>query len=244
MNDNKERIQKIISNYGSYSRREVERLIKAKRVTLNGKTVSLGEKASIDDLIKIDGKIVKFKTKHYYYLVNKPKGYIASRIDDMNKRVIDLVPNPSNRNLFTIGRLDVNTTGLIIVTTDGKLSDLVNSPKSKVAKTYLVWLSHPLVRSDFAKIREGITLDDGVVTKPVKKVKVINNTQKNYLVKMTIYEGKKNQIRRMFKELNNEVINLKRIQIGLLVLDNNLESGKYRRIQKEEMYEALKQTYK
>ena len=244
MIDNKERIQKIVSNYGSYSRREVERLIKAKRVTINGKIAILGEKATIDDLVKIDGKTIKFKTKHYYYLLNKPKGYISSRVDDMDKRVIDLIPNPSKRNLFTIGRLDVNTTGLIIVTTDGKLSDLVNSPKSKVAKTYLVWLDHPLIRSDFAQLKEGIILDDGTVTKPIKKVKVIDNTQQKFLVKITIYEGKKNQIRRMFAELDNEVINLKRIQIGFLILDNNLQSGQYRRIQKEEMYDALHQTYK
>ncbi len=238
--DNQERLQKLIANYGNYSRREAERLIEAKKVKVNGQIATLGMKASIDDQIMIDNILIKFKTKHFYYLVNKPKGYICSKVDDKKRRVIDLVPNPTNRNLFTVGRLDVNTTGLIIVTTDGQLAQLVNSPKYKVEKTYLVWLKHPIKKGDVFNLKTGIDIGEEFPTKPIKKVKVINNDQNNTLVKISLKEGKKNQIKRMFSALDNQVINLKRIQIANLVLDNKLASGNYRKYQKQEFYELLK----
>ncbi len=237
---NQERLQKLIANYGNYSRREAERLIEAKRVKLNGKIALLGTKASIEDQIMIDNQLIKFKTKHFYYLVNKPKGYICSKVDDKKRRVIDLVPNPTNRNLFTVGRLDVNTTGLIIVTTDGALAQLVNSPKYKVEKTYLVWLEKSIKKGDVLQLKTGIDIGEKVPTKPIKKVKIINNEPNKVLVKISLKEGKKNQIKRMFSALDNKVINLKRIQIANLVLDNKLASGDYRKYQKQEFYELLK----
>ncbi len=133
-----ERVQKLISNYGSLSRRQADRLVEAGRVKVNGVVIEPGAKASIDDVIEIDGKRVKFNLKHEYYLLNKPKGYICQREDERGKEVISLINNYRERNLFTIGRLDVQTTGLIIVTTDGELSNIVNSPKFKIPKTYLV----------------------------------------------------------------------------------------------------------
>ncbi len=238
--ENQERLQKLIANYGNYSRREAERLIEAKRVKVNGQLALLGTKASIDDQIMIDNQLVKFKTKHFYYLVNKPKGYICSKMDDKNRRVIDLVPNPTNRNLFTVGRLDVNTTGIIIVTTDGNLAQLVNSPKYKVEKTYLVWLEKPIKKGDVMQLKTGLDIGEILPTKPIKKVKVINNDPNKTLVKISLKEGKKNQIKRMFEALDNKVINLKRIQIAHLTLDNKLASGDYRKYQKQEFYELLK----
>ena len=131
------RIQKLVSNYSNYSRREFEGLIKEGKVKINGVKAQLGDHATVQDKIEVDGKVIKFKTKHDYYVVNKPKGYISNRTDERGKPVISLIENYQERNLFTVGRLDVNTTGLIIVTNDGDLSEKVTSPKSGKKKEYL-----------------------------------------------------------------------------------------------------------
>ncbi len=235
----KERVQKIISNYGTYSRREAERLIEKGKVKINGNLAKLGDHASLEDNIYVNDKLLKFNTKHVYYVLNKPKGYISSRKDEQNRRVIDLVENPNKRNLFTIGRLDVNTTGLIIVTSDGELSQKVNTPQTKISKQYLVWLAKSVSPKDILALKKGIELENGKTTLPVKKVKIISNKRGEYLVKLTIIEGKQNQIKRMFLALDNEVVNLKRVKIGNINLDSNLQIGKYRKYSQQEIYNLL-----
>lgn len=232
-----ERIQKLVANYGNYSRREIERLIKAKKVFKNDKLVELGTKSTIDDKIVVDGKRVIFNLKYDYFLLNKPKGYICKRNDLKNKSVISLINNYKNRNLFTIGRLDVQTTGLIIVTNDGKLKNIVESPKSKIKKVYLVWLEKKITKKDLENLRKGIILDDNYLTKPIEKIKIINNKDK-ILIKLSIIEGKKNQIKRMFIALDNKVINLKRIEIGDLKL-GTIKSGEYQTIIQSQIYQKL-----
>lgn len=232
------RVQKLISNYGSMSRREADNLIKEGKVKVNGEVIPLGSKATVDDRIEIEGKVVKFNLKHEYYLLNKPKGYICSRHDVQGKEVISLVDNYKERNLFTVGRLDVNTTGLIIVTTDGELSNRINLPHSRIAKTYLAWVDRPVDNEILKGLKEGTTLEDGYTTKPAKNVKLINNEPGKVLVRITILEGKKNQIRRMFEAYGKKVINLKRISIAYHKLDG-IETGSYKKIKKSEMYNKL-----
>ncbi len=233
-----ERVQKLISNYGSLSRRQADRLVEAGRVKVNGIVIEPGAKASIDDVIEIDGKRVKFNLKHEYYLLNKPKGYICQREDERGKEVISLINNYKERNLFTIGRLDVQTTGLIIVTTDGELSNIVNSPKFKIPKTYLVWVDKKLSKDMILGLQLGTTLDDGYVTKKTKKFKIIYNDDNKVMIKMTITEGKKNQIRRMFESYERKVINLKRVQIGNHVLEG-IDVGQSKRLSQQEMLNGL-----
>lgn len=232
------RVQKLISNYGSYSRREADALIKDGKVKVNGEVIELGTRATVNDKIEIDGNVVKFNLKHEYYLLNKPKGYICSRHDKLGKEVISLIDNYKDRNLFTVGRLDVNTTGLIIITTDGELSNKINLPTSKIPKTYLAWIDKPVNGEILKKLKTGTTLDDGYLTKPAKNVKTISNEEGKTLIKITILEGKKNQIRRMFEANDRKVINLKRIQIGFHNLDG-IETGFYKKLQKSEMYNKL-----
>lgn len=237
---NEQRIQKLIANYGSYSRRDVEQLIREKRVKKNGKIIVLGEKATIDDKITIDDKLIKFNLKHDYYLLNKPKGYISETKAPKGKEAVSLINNYKNRNIFTVGRLDVLTTGLIIITNDGYLSQKVTDPKSGIKKTYLVWVNEKLTNEQMIKLKKGVKLDERTTTKPVVKWKTIkNNENEQALFKITISEGKKNQIRRMFQSVGKEVINLKRISIGGIKLDN-LEIGKYRTITQQEIYQLLK----
>ncbi len=233
-----ERVQKLISNYGNLSRRQADKLVEEGKVKVNGVVITPGAKATVNDKIEIDGKPVKFNLKHEYYLVNKPKGFICQREDEKGKEVISLINNYKERNLFTIGRLDVQTTGLIIVSTDGELSNLVNSPKFKVPKTYLVWVDKKLSKDMIIGLQMGTKLDDGYVTKKTKKFKVIHNDENQVMVKMTITEGKKNQIRRMFEAHDRKVINLKRVQIGYLKLDG-LNLGEYKKLSQQEMYEAV-----
>lgn len=233
-----ERVQKLIANYGPYSRRQVDRLIDEGKVKVNGETITLGHKATVDDKIEIDGKKIKFNLKHEYYLLNKPKGYICSREDNYGKEAISLINNYKNRNLFTIGRLDVSTTGLIIITSDGELANTVMLPKSNIKKTYLVWVNEPINKEISLSLQRGIELDDGYITKKTKKFKIISNEKGKVLIKMSITEGKKNQIRRMFKAADREVVNLKRIQIGFLKIEN-IDTGLYRKLSKKEMYEGF-----
>jgi len=238
MNNKEERVQKLIANYASLSRRQADKLIEEGKVSVNGKVIQPGAKGSINDEIKIDGKRVKFNLKHEYYLLNKPKGYICSREDAKGKEAISLINNYKNRNIFTVGRLDVATTGLIIITSDGFLSNYVMSPKSSIKKTYLVWVDKVLNSKQISMLRKGVELDDGYITKPVKNFKLIKNDKDSVLVKITITEGKKNQIRRMFSSIERQVINLKRVQIGYHKIDK-IVNAQYKKLTKREMYEGL-----
>ncbi len=233
-----ERVQKLISNYGSLSRRQADRLVEEGRVKVNGVVITPGAKATVNDKIEINGQAIKFNLKHEYYLLNKPKGYICQREDERGKEVTSLINNYSDRNLFTIGRLDVQTTGLIIVTTDGELSNTVNSPKYKIPKTYLVWVDKKLSKDMILGLQLGTTLDDGYVTKKVKKFKIIHNDENKVMVKMTITEGKKNQIRRMFEAYDRKVINLKRVSVGNLVLEG-IDTGQYKKLSQQEILYGL-----
>lgn len=233
-----ERVQKLISNYGSYSRREIDKLVLEGKVKVNGKVIEPGTKATVDDRIEVDGKPIKFNLKHEYYLLNKPKGFICQKNDKYGKETISLINNYKNRNLFTVGRLDVNTTGLIIVTSDGELSNKVMSPKFKINKTYLVWVNRPINKEISLSLQKGTTLDDGYVTAPTKNFKIIFNEDNKVLIKMTISEGKKNQIKRMFEAHDRKVINLKRTKIAFLNLDG-IETGQYKKLSKQEMYQGL-----
>ena len=233
-----ERVQKLIANYGPYSRRQVDRLIEEGKVKVNDKTITLGAKATVDDKIQVDGKLIKFDLKHEYYLLNKPKGYICSREDKYGKEALSLINNYKNRNLFTIGRLDVSTTGLIIVTSDGELSNKVMSPKNNIKKTYLVWVNKPITKEISLSLQRGIKLDDGYLTKKTKNFKIISNEKGSVLIKMSITEGKKNQIKRMFIAADREVVNLKRVQIAFHKIDK-IDNGQYKKLSKKEMFEGL-----
>ena len=236
--NNIERVQKLLSNYGNLSRRQADKLIEEGKVKVNGKIISLGTKATVNDRIEVNNKVIKFNLKHEYFLLNKPKGYICSREDKLGKEVISLVVNYKDRNLFTVGRLDVNTTGLIIITTNGDLADRIMKPKHEIRKTYLVWVDKVIDKEIIISLQKGTKLDDGYVTQPLKKIKVIHNVSGKILVKITITEGKKNQIRRMFEAHGRKVVNLKRVKIGNLTIDG-LMVGQYKRLTHNQIHEGL-----
>ena len=239
MEKQKVRIQKILSTGGYCSRREAEKIILDKRLKVNNKLVSLGDKALYSDKFLVDNKEIKLTFKKYYYLLNKPKGYICSNVDSKNKRVIDLIKN--NTHLFTIGRLDVNTTGLIIVTNDGEFSQMLEMPKNKIPKTYIAKVNKIVSFSLLEKLRTGVVLENGYKTLPLNYAEVLKKDKKNIesVVKLVLIEGKKNQIKEMFKTLGMEVINLTRIKIGNLKL-HDAKLGEYRKLENFEIDDLKK----
>lgn len=233
-----ERVQKLISNYGSLSRRQADRFVEEGKVKVNGKVIQPGAKATVNDKIEVDGKVIKFNLKHEYFILNKPKGYICQREDKFGKEAISLINNYKKRNLFTVGRLDVNTTGLIIVTSDGEFANLVNSPKNKIKKTYLAWIDRPITKEISLGLQRGTKLDDGYVTQVTKTFKIVSNEPGKVLIKIGITEGKKNQIRRMFEAYERKVVNLKRVQIGHIKIDG-IQTGHYKKLSKTEIFDAV-----
>lgn len=229
-----ERLQKVIAKYGYASRREAEKLIKGNKVLVNDELVTeLGTKVSSTDIIKINGKIINKEVNREYYLLNKPREVVSTR-EDPEKRitVVDLIN--TDERIYPVGRLDYNTTGLIILTNDGDFANYIASPRNEVKKTYLAKLNKILTIDDLKKIKKGILIDKTKVN--IGKIKIKNkNIEKNTCyVELTIVEGRNHIIKRLFQSLGYTVLKLTRIKIGHLSIDN-LQSGEYRKLKIKEV---------
>ena len=228
-----ERTQKIIANAGYCSRREAEKLIKEKRVTVNGIIVDeLGTKADYNDTILIDGKAIEKEDK-VYYLLNKPMGIISSVRDEKNRKtVVDLID--TNERIYPVGRLDYDTTGVLLLTNDGELTNKLIHPKNEVIKVYVAKLNKILEINDLKKLENGVIID-GYKTKKCKvKIKKIDKYKNTSLVEIRIHEGKNHQVKKMFNVLGYDVIKLKREVFAFLTTDG-LKSGEYRQLSKKEV---------
>lgn len=232
MNNSKsERIDKIISSQGKYSRKEVKKLISSHKVLLNGEIVKSSDvKINVEnDEIVIEG--IKLNVKRKIYLIlNKPQGYVSATTDKRDKTVLELVPEEFNkRNLFPAGRLDKNTTGLMIITDDGELAHNILSPKKHVKKSYKVTLDIDATEDMIEKFNSGIELNDGIC-KPAE-MKIIGSN----VAIVTLREGRYHQIKRMFGCCGAKVIELHRISIGNLSLPNDLKEGECRELTDKEL---------
>ncbi len=226
-----ERLDKVISSQTSYSRRDVKNLIKKKVVMVNNVIVSKSDiKVDIiKDIIMIDNKKLDIK-KNLYLILNKPKGYVSATCDNLDKTVLDLVPDCfKNRNLFPAGRLDKDTTGLMIITDDGEFSHNILSPSKHVKKTYLVMIDKEITVEMINSFEKGIMLNDGLC----KKAK-LEKIDKNKGI-VTLTEGRYHQIKRMFGCFNSKVIELERIGIGNLMLPSDLKVGEIRELTRDEL---------
>ena len=225
------RINKYLASSGIASRRESDKLVQDGRVTVNGKVVSLGIEVSDSDKVCVDGKPVSIK-KNEYYILNKPKGYICSVSDDRGRKtVLDLMPKNIG-SIYPVGRLDYDSEGLLILTTDGELAQHLTHPSNNVPKTYLVKVEGRLTESDLNPIRSGIEID-GYVTKK-SKANIVETNKDFTKAHITIYEGKNREIRKMFSAIGKEVSLLKRIKIGELSL-KGLDRGEYRKLTNHEV---------
>lgn len=225
---NKIRLQKFISNCGYTSRRKAEELIKEGKVKVNNETIyTLGTKINADnDVVSINGKIIKNINNKIYIKLNKPTGYITTVKDQFNRPcVIDLI-NVKDR-IYPIGRLDYNTNGLLLLTNDGNLTYKLTHPKYKVYKTYIAKISGEIKLKDIEKLRLGVDIGN-YVTAP-SKVKLLNSNNNKSIIEISIHEGKNRQIRRMFDSLGYKVLKLERISFGDIKLDN-LKSGEWQHL--------------
>jgi pseudouridylate synthase len=225
------RLDKFLANSGVGSRKEVKELIKQGLVFVNEERIKSSDK-NIDenkDIIKVNNKLITYK-KHVYIMLNKPKNVISATDDNKHKTVIDLIKGYDTYNIFPVGRLDIDTEGLLLLTNDGKLSHNLLSPKKHVEKEYLVKLKENINDHNIHKVENSIELEDGYVCKRAKISKISENE-----LTISITEGKFHQVKRMFKAVNNEVIYLKRIRMGNLLLDKNLMLGEYRELSSDEL---------
>jgi len=226
------RLDKILSDAGVASRREAKAYVKAGRVTVDGITA-----ASADDkydpvvnVVCLDGECVDHKSNRYI-MMNKPEGVLSATEDSSQQTVVDLLsPQLRRQGLFPVGRLDKDTTGLLILTNDGDFSHNIISPRRHVAKIYRAAVNEMLDESDVAAFAEGLTLADGTKCLPAKLI-----VERPYVGVVTVYEGKYHQVKRMFASRGKYVTALHRMQIGSLELDKALEPGAYRELSAEEI---------
>lgn len=228
-----ERLQKIIANSGYCSRRKAEELIKAGKVTVNGEVVKdLGTKASFGDAITVEGNTLKQSNKEYI-LLYKPRGVVSTAKDDKGRKtVVDLIE--TNNRLYPVGRLDYDTSGLLLLTNDGELTNLLIHPKHEVSKQYIAKLSSAVNPREIKKLITGV-LVDGIKTKADRvKIKKIDKKKGISIVEIVIHEGKYHQVKKMFAAIGYEVISLKREKMAFLDL-SGLKSGEYRHLNIKEV---------
>ena len=223
---------------GIGSRSEIKKFLKTCRVKLNGKfEKSPNTQIDIDkDEILFDDEIVIYK-EFTYLMLNKPKDYISATFDPKLPTVLELLEFPYyNMELFPVGRLDIDTTGFLILTNDGKFSYNVTNPKKKVNKKYLVTLRDNISSNQIESLENGIYFEKEDFTTENAKVEEISKRE----IYLTISEGKFHQVKRMLEYVGNEVVELKRVSIGNLSLDEKLELGEYREITNTELEEIFK----
>ena len=229
------RLDKFLKDTGFGSRKEVKILIKQKRVSVNDTVVS-NEGLSINeekDIVKVDNIEVKY-VRFVYIMLNKPKGVVSATVDNVHTTVLDLIKEYKYLELFPVGRLDIDTEGLLLITNDGVLSHNLLSPKKHVDKTYFLNTNEPLTDLDMSTLENGVYLDSEL-TLPAKISQV---SEFEYL--LTICEGKFHQVKRMIECVGKKVTYLKRVSFGPLVLDEELPLGSYRFLTDEEILKLTK----
>ena len=228
-----ERLQKVIANSGYCSRRKAEELILAKKVSVNGKIVSeLGVKVNPKDEIAVNNHIITKEEKEYY-LLNKPRGVVTTTSDDKNRKtVVELIE--TNKRIYPVGRLDYDTTGVLILTNDGEFANIIMHPKNEIEKTYIAKIEGVIKGDAIHKLQDGVMIDETIVKANRVKVKKIDYKNNHSMVEITIHEGKNHQVKKMFEAVGHRVDKLKREKIAFLTT-NGLASGEYRKLSNKEI---------
>ncbi len=228
-----ERLQKILAKMGIASRRAAEEIILEGRVTVNGQVATLGMKANpAKDHIKLDGKLLTKPEPKVYLMMNKPKGVITTLSESEERPTVkDFLKNIKYR-VFPVGRLDYDSEGLLLLTNDGDFAHAILHPSKKIPKTYHVKIKGVLEDDKIEKLRKGVRLQDGI-TLP-SKVKKLKKAEENSWIEITIYEGRKRQVRRMMDKIGHPVLKLKRIRIDGIDI-GRLEPGEIRSLTAEEI---------
>lgn len=229
-----ERLQKVIASYGYASRRKAEDLIRNGKVLVNGKVITeLGTKVETNDIISIDGVIINKDVKHEYYLLNKPRQVISSVTDKEGRITVTDLINTDAR-IYPVGRLDYDTTGLIILTNDGDFANMLMHPSYEIEKTYVAKLNKILNKDDINKLKKGIVIDNRKVEIKRFKVRKKDNEKNTSIIELTIVEGRNHIVKRIFESMHIDVMKLSRVGYAFLTLDG-LKSGEYRQLSIKEI---------
>lgn len=227
------RLNKYIAQSGEASRRKADELTLQGKVKINGAVMKEpGYDVTEDDVVEVNGRVIEREVKKVYVMLNKPKGYITSADDEKGRfTVMELVADIEER-LFPIGRLDYNTSGMLLMTNDGELSHKLSHPKHHIYKTYRARVSGQISGERLARLRNGVDIGGYVTSKAV--VNVIKQAERTAIVEIKIFEGKNRQVRKMFAAVGNKVLDLERIAIGDLYL-GHLKQGHYRKLTRQEI---------
>ncbi len=227
------RIQKFIAEAGIASRRKAEELILEGRVIVNGKPATIGMKIDPHrDHVRIDGRLIKKTEKKVYIIFNKPRRVITSLTDPQGRDTVMNYLNGVKERVYPVGRLDYDSEGLLLLTNDGELAYSILHPSRQIPKTYLVKVHGIISDNDIKRLEGGVMLNDGI-TAPAK-VRILKETENNTWLEITIYEGRKRQLRRMLEKIGHPVMRLRRIAIDGIKL-SNLKPGQWRYLTHDEL---------
>ena len=228
-----ERLQKVIAQAGIASRRKAEELITSGQVKVNGVVVTeLGTKVSDKDRVEVNNQIIE-KEKKEYYLLNKPRGVVTTTQDDKNRKtVVDLIP--TSARIYPVGRLDYDTTGVLLLTNDGDFANILMHPTSNVDKVYMAKLEGIIKGEQINKLKDGVELDGEIVKPSRVKLKKVDPKSNSCMVQITIHEGKNHQVKRMFEKVGYQVAKLKREKEAFFDL-KDLQSGEFRKLTPKEV---------
>ena len=241
-----ERLQKVIANMGYCSRRRAEELILEGKVTVNGeKILMLGTKVGHGDQIVVEGNLLVRDQGYEYYLLYKPRGVVTTTKDDKGRKtVVDLIP--TNTRIYPVGRLDYDTTGVLLLTNDGDFANGLMHPSCLIDKVYIAKVSGILSGYDVKRLRSGVVIDGRKTSKCFVKVRSVDKAKDTCIVEIVIHEGRNHQIKKMIEAVGKKVLKLKRERLGIFDL-TGLSTGEYRRLTNKEvsvMYSMIKNVHK
>lgn len=225
------RLQKYLANAGVASRRACEKLIENGEITINGNVAVIGDKVEDGDVVEYNGKVIDLPSEYIYLMLFKPVGVITTASDERGRKtVLDLID--IDERIYPVGRLDLNTSGLLLLTNDGELANRLTHPRFQVDKTYKAIVKGEITEDKLQQLRDGVMLEDGM-TAPAK-ARVSKYDGENSYVEITIHEGKNRQVRRMFEAVGHQVRGLRRVKVGNLSI-KDMERGQYRHLTQEEV---------
>ena len=229
-----ERLQKVIANLGYASRRKAEELITKGKVKVNGQVVTeLGTKVKQSDTIEVENTILDNNKNYEYYLLNKPRGVISSASDEHGRKTVtDLIDTKTR--IYPVGRLDYDTTGIILLTNDGYLTNKLTHPSSNIDKKYIAKVNGLVRAYEIRELRSGVVIDGKKTSKAVVKLKKYDKKTDKSTIEIIIHEGRNHQVKKMFEAIHHDVIKLKRETYANLDL-TGLKTGEYRKLTNKEI---------
>ena len=229
-----ERLQKVIANLGYCSRRKAEELIVAGKVLVNGNVVvELGTKVGKNDIIEVEGMVLDKDYNYEYYLLNKPRGVITASSDDKGRKtVVDIID--TNTRIYPVGRLDYDTTGVLLLTNDGEFANGLMHPVNEIDKVYIAKVEGILSGYDVKRLKSGVVIDGYKTSKCRVKVKSIDKEKNTCIVELVIHEGRNHQVKKMIESVGKKVIKLKRERFAILTTQG-LNAGEYRKLTNKEI---------